>query len=79
MIAVPITLMMCSSIGDGAAALVVMSEAAAARRNIQPVQILACEIRSGQGDDPDALPVATAASRGAFEAADCMTPQRPQI
>ena len=69
MIADPITLMMCSSIGDGAAALVVMSEAAAARRNIQPVQILACEIRSGQGDDPDALPVATAASRGAFEAA----------
>jgi len=69
MIADPITLMMCSSIGDGAAALVVMSEAAAARRNIQPVQILACEIRSGQGDDPDSLPVATAASRGAFEAA----------
>ena len=69
MIADPITLMMCSSIGDGAAALVVMSETAAARRNIQPVQILACEIRSGQGDDPDALPVATAASRNAFETA----------
>ena len=69
MIADPITLMMCSSIGDGAAALVVMSEAAAAKRNIQPVQILACEIRSGQGDDPEALSVATAASRAAFEAA----------
>jgi acetyl-CoA acyltransferase len=69
MIADPITLMMCSSIGDGAAALVVMSEAAAAKRNIHPVQILACEIRSGQGDDPEALPVATAASRAAFEAA----------
>ncbi|MEC9454338.1 MAG: thiolase family protein, partial [Pseudomonadota bacterium] len=41
MIADPITLMMCSSIGDGAAALVVMSEQAAAKRDIQPVDILA--------------------------------------
>ena len=69
MIADPITLMMCSSIGDGAAALVVMSAEAAAKRDIQPVEILACEIRSGQGDDPEARPVATAASHAAFEAA----------
>ena len=69
MIADPITLMMCSSIGDGAAALVLMSAEAAAKRDIQPVEILACEIRSGQGDDPEARPVATAASHAAFEAA----------
>ncbi|MDP7343760.1 MAG: hypothetical protein QF767_10500, partial [Alphaproteobacteria bacterium] len=69
MIADPITLLMCSSIGDGAAALVVMSEQAAAKRDIQPVEILACEIRSGQGDDPEAAPVATAASRAAYQAA----------
>jgi len=69
MIADPITLMMCSSIGDGAAALVVMSAEAAAKRDIRPVEILACEIRSGQGDDPEAPPVATAASRAAFESA----------
>jgi len=69
MIADPITLMMCSSIGDGAAALVVMSAEAAAKRDIQTVDILACEIRSGQGDDPEAPPVVTAASRAAFEAA----------
>ena len=69
MIADPITLMMCSSIGDGAAALVVMSADAAQKRDIQPVEILACEIRSGQGDDPEAPPVATAASRAAFETA----------
>ncbi len=69
MIAEPITLMMCSSIGDGAAALVVMSEQAAARREMLPVEILACEMRSGQGDDAKTPPVATAASRAAFEAA----------
>jgi len=69
MIADPITLMMCSSIGDGAAALVVMSAHAAAKREIRPVEILACEIRSGQGDDPKALPVATAAAQAAFEEA----------
>ena len=68
-IAEPLTLLMCSSIGDGAAALVVMSEAAAAKRDIQPVDILACELRSGQGDDPEAPPVATAAAHAAFEAA----------
>ncbi|MBT3173104.1 MAG: thiolase family protein, partial [Rhodospirillaceae bacterium] len=51
------------------AALVVMSEQAAARREILPVEILACEMRSGQGDDAKTPPVATAASRAAFEAA----------
>ena len=69
MIAAPLTLMMCSPIGDGAAALVLMSEAYARRKALQPVEVLASVLRSGQGDDPAAPPVAEAASRGAYEAA----------
>lgn len=69
MIADPLTLMMCSPIGDGAAALVLMSESRARKKELQYVDVLACEMRSGQGDNPDALPVAAAAARMAFEAA----------
>ena len=52
---------MCSSIGDGAAALVLMSADYAARKNVMLVEVLACELRSGQGDDPTQEPVATQA------------------
>ncbi|MSO69703.1 MAG: thiolase family protein [Alphaproteobacteria bacterium] len=69
MIASPLTLMMCSPIGDGAAALVVMSADYAARKAIQPVDVLACAIRSGQGDEPDAPACATAAAKAAYEQA----------
>ncbi len=69
MIASPLTLMMCSPIGDGAAALVVMSADYAARKVIQPVDVLACAIRSGQGDEPDAPACATAAAKAAYEQA----------
>ena len=69
MIAAPLTLMMCSPIGDGAAALVLMSEEAARRKAVQPVAVLASVLRSGQGDDPEATPVAEAAARAAYEAA----------
>ncbi len=69
MIAPPLTLMMCSPIGDGAAALVLMSEDYAARKSIQPVEVLACAIRSGQGDEPDAPACATMAARAAYEQA----------
>ena len=69
MIAEPLTLMMCSPIGDGAAALVLMSEEAAARKAVQPVSVLASELRSGQGDDPEAPPVAQAAATAAYETA----------
>lgn len=69
MVADPLTLMMCSPIGDGAAALVLMSEDYAARKAIQPVEVLACVIRSGRGDEPDAPACATAAARTAYEAA----------
>ena len=69
MIAAPLTLMMCSPIGDGAAALVLMSEGVARRKAVQPVAVLASVLRSGQGDDPEAAPVAAAAAQAAYEAA----------
>ena len=69
MIAAPLTLMMCSPIGDGAAALVLMSEDYARRKAVQPVAVLASVLRSGQGDDPEATPVAAAAAQAAYEAA----------
>jgi acetyl-CoA acetyltransferase len=69
MIASPLTLMMCSPIGDGAAALVLMSEDYAARKSVQPVEVLACAIRSGRGDEPDAPACATTAARAAYEQA----------
>ncbi|MGD9536025.1 MAG: thiolase family protein [Alphaproteobacteria bacterium] len=69
MIAPPLTLMMCSPIGDGAAALVLMSEERAARKAIQPVEVLASMIRSGRGDEPDAPACATAAAQAAYERA----------
>ena len=69
MIAEPLTLMMCSSIGDGAAALVLMSEDYARRKAAHPVAVLASALRSGQGDDPEAPPVAQAAATAAYETA----------
>ena len=69
MIAEPLTLMMCSPIGDGAAALVLMSEDYAQRKAVNPVAVLASELRSGQGDDPEAPPVAQAAATAAYETA----------
>ncbi|MBM3482054.1 MAG: thiolase family protein [Alphaproteobacteria bacterium] len=69
MIAPPLTLMMCSPVGDGAAALVLMSEEMAARRSVQPVEVLATQIRSGTGDDPDTPACATTAARAAYEQA----------
>ena len=69
MIAEPLTLMMCSPIGDGAAALVLMSEDYAQRKALNPVAVLASELRSGQGDDPEAPPVAQAAATAAYETA----------
>jgi len=69
MIADPLRLFMCSSIGDGAAALVLMNADYAARKNIVPVEVLSSVMRSGQGDDPFQAPVATLAANAAYEAA----------
>lgn len=64
----PLTLPMCSPIGDGAAAVVVMSAESARRRGIAPVFVRAVEITSGLGDA--AGPVAAArAARAAYERA----------
>lgn len=67
LIADPLRLLMCSSIGDGAAALVLMSEDYALRKNVLPVEVLACALRSGQGDDPKVAPVATLAAEAVYE------------
>lgn len=48
MIVEPLTLMMCSPIGDGAAAVLVTSEERARELQAPPVRILASELRSGQ-------------------------------
>jgi acetyl-CoA acyltransferase len=67
----PLTLLMCSPISDGAAAVVVMSEAAARRHGASGPRIRASVVRSGNRhdkDDPTAGSAARAA-RAAFEAA----------
>jgi len=69
MIADPLRLMMCSPIGDGAAALVLMSEKAAARKSVQPIHVRASVLRSGQGSREDCLPVASEAAQAAYRQA----------
>ncbi len=69
MISAPLTLMMCSPIGDGAAALVVSSRAFAQKRGVPAVTIRACEVRSGTGGGDGVMPVAQAAARAAYERA----------
>jgi acetyl-CoA acetyltransferase len=70
MIAPPLTRPMCSPIGDGAAATIVMSPDRATSLGLESaaVRVAACELRSGRVDpaEPDA---ASAAVRAAYEAA----------
>ena len=70
MISDPLTLLMCSPIGDGAAALVLASDAGLARLDADPVRVLASVVLSGrareQADDPGAV---TRAARRAFTTA----------
>lgn len=68
MVSEPLTLFMCSSIGDGAAAIVVCSEAFARKHGIKPVFVDASSIVSAPGV-PDAELVAVTASRMAYEEA----------
>lgn len=68
MISNPLTLFMCSSIGDGAAAVFLCSEAYAARRSIRPVFVRATSIVSASADGSGEL-VAVRAARQAYEAA----------
>lgn len=68
MVSEPLTLFMCSSIGDGAAAVVVCSAAYARRLGVLPVYLKACSIVSAPGV-PGAELVAVSAARRAYEEA----------
>lgn len=64
----PLTLLMCSPIGDGAAALVLMSPERA--RTIEPstrVHVRACVLATGVPNRPDGPSVITMAARRAYE------------
>ena len=59
----PLTLLMCSPIGDGAAAVVVCSAARARRLSAEPVRVRSCALVSGTnraGDEPGAVERAAA-------------------
>jgi acetyl-CoA acyltransferase len=66
MVSNPLTLFMCSSIGDGAAALFICSEAYAAKHDIRPVYIRASSIVSASADGSGEL-VAVRAAKQAYE------------
>jgi acetyl-CoA acyltransferase len=68
MISDPLTLFMCSSIGDGGAAVLVCSEEFAAKRDIRPVYLRASSIVSATADGSGEL-VAVRAARAAYEEA----------
>ena len=61
----PLTLAMCAPIGDGAAALVVVSDAVARRLGRRAVRVAATSLVSGNPADP--LPPVTRAARRAYE------------
>ncbi len=69
MISDPLTLMMCSPIGDGAAALVLTSEDFARRHAIAGIEVKACAMASGMPAHPEAAPVAVRAVAAAYEEA----------
>lgn len=71
LVADPLTLLMCSPVGDGAAAVVVASEAAAARmRSAAPaVRVLASALRSGQRSDRRTASATVRAVTAAYEQA----------
>jgi len=68
MVSDPLTLFMCSSIGDGGAAVFICSEDYAAKRDIRPVFIRASSIVSAKADGTGEL-VAVRAARATYEEA----------
>lgn len=66
-ISAPLTLLMCSPIGDGAAALVLCSEDYAKRAGADPVRVLASVLLSGRDDGDE--PVSERAARRAYDIA----------
>jgi acetyl-CoA acetyltransferase len=70
MIAEPLTRPMCSPIGDGAAAAVIMSEREMRRRGIRrPVRVLSCVLHSGWDREADEEGTVEVCAREAFEEA----------
>jgi len=65
----PLTLLMCSPIGDGAAAIVLMSESYARRKGIDGVAIRSIAVASGLGGAPGARSCAESAAKRAYEVA----------
>jgi len=68
-VAHPLTVLMCSPIGDGAAAVVVCSPERARRAGIDPVRVRASVLLSGTDHGPDELGSVVRASALAFERA----------
>jgi acetyl-CoA acetyltransferase len=74
-IAPPLTLLMCSPLGDGASAAVIMSPGAAARIGARkPIRVLSSLIVSGQDRAPHAPSIARIAALRAYEQA-AISPQ----
>lgn len=70
MIAPPLTMLMCSPLGDGASAAVIMSPAAAARYGIRrPVKVLSSLLTSGQDLSPGVPSIAQIGAKRAYEQA----------
>jgi acetyl-CoA acyltransferase len=68
-ISAPLRLLMCSPVGDGAAAIVVCSEAFARRHGGAEVRVRACVLRSGTDRATGDLPGVTLAAQAAYERA----------
>lgn len=66
MISDPLSIMMCSSIADGSAALLLVSEKFAKAKGLNGTRVLSCVLVSGQGDDASLPSAAQAASKKAF-------------
>jgi acetyl-CoA acetyltransferase len=65
----PLTLLMCAAIGDGASAVVVMSEERARRAGRADIEVLASVLASGTAELEPAEPVAVSVARLAYERA----------
>ncbi len=78
MIAEPLTRMMCSPIGDGAAAVLVTTAEKARQLTTKPVFVRASILGSGEDHDPDAPGIVTKVARKAYAMAG-IGPQELQV
>jgi len=69
LVAEPLTRLMCSPIGDGAAAVVLCASSIATRFTAKPVKVLASVLSSGSDHGPEQPDVVTRAARQAYEIA----------